>query len=187
MRMRLGALALLMGLVAGGAASVIAAPLDGERQILLKTNDGDLLPVGSIQFDQAGDGVSYKVRWDDSQFTDQFLSMRPFKCLEGADKMWCRVPYPYENKREISDKDWVDLEYDLMFVWKNRNDYGIDMWNGVYYRLSPAADGFSGAIYELDLDQLSAPPDDGNLRPIREADLTEGEPESHWLPYLVIE
>ena len=48
-------------------------------------------------------------------------------------------------------------------------------------------DRLVGAIHELDMDKLSAPPEKGNLRPLLEEDLEPGEPESHWLPKLVIE
>ena len=103
-------------------------------------------------------------------------------------KYWCRVPYPYEIKRQISSGDLTDLEYDLLFIWKGASEYGINMWNGVYYKLTAAkAVKVTGALNEMDMDKLSAPPEDGNLRPIRAVDLEPGEPESHWLPRIVIE
>ncbi len=61
------------------------------------------------------------------------------------------------------------------------------MWNGVYYKLMAENGRLVGTLNEMDMEKLSAPPDDGNLRPVREADLEPGEPESHWLPRLVIE
>ena len=112
--------------------------------------------------------------------------MRPFKCLEGSTKYWCRVPYPYENRRLVTADDLTDLEYDLLFIWKGATEYGINMWNGVYYQLRTDGSVIIGALNEMDMDKLSAPPDDGNLRPIREVDLEPGEPESHWLPKLLI-
>ena len=44
-----------------------------------------------------------------------------------------------------------------------------------------------GALSEIDMDTLSAPPDAGDLRPIREQDVEESDPDSHWLPFVVIE
>jgi hypothetical protein len=129
---------------------------------------------------------SYELTWDESRFGDYFLSMRPFKCLEGPDKLWCRVPYPYEIHRSLQDGDLTDVEYDLMFVWKKAGEYGINMWNGVYYQLSEKGEQFEGKLNEIDMNVLAAPPEDGNLRPIGPQDITEADPESHWLPRLVI-
>lgn len=135
----------------------------------------------SINADQ-----TYSIDMSPERFTDHFLSMRPFKCLEGADKHWCHVPYPYEIKREIS-VDLIDLEYDFLFLWKGATDYGIDTWNGVYYSLEPRGNGWVGHMHEINLGDLGIPPEDGNLRPIRARDLHETEPDDHWLPLLVIE
>lgn len=61
------------------------------------------------------------------------------------------------------------------------------MWNGVYYRLEIANGRIEGALHEMDMDVLSAPPDKGNLRPVGKFDVEESDPDSHWLPYVVIE
>lgn len=175
-------------LAMGCATSASAGPLEGARKIMLETADGARHIVADITFTDAGDGRdSYVIDWDDTRFGDHFLSMRPFKCMEGDTKYWCRVPYPYENKREVSAEDLTDLEYDLLFLWKGVGEYGINMWNGVYYDLTLDGDRLTGQIHEMDMDILSAPPDAGDLRPVGEHDLEPGEPEGHWLPIVVIE
>jgi hypothetical protein len=137
--------------------------------------------------DEAGESAM-EVTWDDALFGDYFLSMRPFKCLEGAAQLWCRAPYPYENRRMISATDLTDLEYDLLFVWKPKGAYGIDLWNGVYYRLSVAANGtIVGELFDFDMNPLGVPPDAGNLRPLGPDDLTPGPADGRWLPRIVIE
>lgn len=159
------------------------AKADEVRTIQLHPAESDPISVGTLTLlDQGG----YRIDWDDTKFGDFFLSMRPFKCLEGPQKLWCRVDYPYENKRVLTTQDVTDLEYDLLFVWKNANDYGINMWNGVYYELEPTEAGFEGVLYEFDMDTLAAPPEDGSLRPIAEDILDEGDPDSHWLPRITI-
>ena len=120
-------------------------------------------------------------------YGDHFLSMRPFKCLEGKAKYWCRVPYPYENRHVVSAGDLTDLEYDLLFLWKGATEYGINMWNGVYYRLEIEGTRLVGRLHEVDMDPLGVPPEAGNLRPIVAKDLHEADPDGHWLPVLVIE
>lgn len=154
-----------------------------ERTVFLEDNEGARIAVATL--DVAADGT-YALRLDERAFTDHFLSMRPFKCLEGPDKHWCHVPYPYEIRRDLS-ADLVDLEYDFLFLWKGATDYGIDTWNGIYYRLEEDGDRLTGTLHELDLGELAVPPAAGDLRPIMAKDLHEAEPESHWLPRLVVE
>lgn len=115
--------------------STLAAPLASAieaRPVYLIDTAGERTQIA--HFTVAEDG-SYTLAMVDAPFTDHFLSMRPFKCLEGPTKHWCHVPYPYPNARNIS-VDFVDLEYDLLFLWKGASDYGIDTWNGIYYVLT---------------------------------------------------
>lgn len=169
--------------------AIAEAVPSGRRTVSLLDADGRRTVVADIDISEpAADGVStYVIEWRKQSFTDHFLSMRPFKCLEGPTKHWCRVPYPYEIKREIRDGDLTDIEYDLLFLWKGAGEYGINMWNGVYYRLERDGDRLIGRIHEMDMDKLGAPPAAGELRPIREVDLEEGDVDSHWLPTVVIE
>lgn len=169
------------------ALSAMAGPLDGTKEISLLDSEGGRIVIGTVTFTPEGDARAYKIEWAEAPFSDHFLSMRPFRCLEGPAKHWCQVPYPYENNHRVSAGDLTDLEYDLLFLHKGATEYGIDMWNGVYYRLSQDGDRLTGTLHEMDMGQLSAPPEGGNLRPITEKDLHESDPESHWLPRVVIE
>ncbi|MEM6938780.1 MAG: hypothetical protein AAF943_11250 [Pseudomonadota bacterium] len=152
------------------------------RRVFLEDASGERLHIATL----SGTALGYAVAMNEAVFTDHFLSMRPFKCLNGSEKTWCHVPYPYAIKRQTAG-DLIDLEYDFLFVWKGLTDYGIDMWNGVYYRLAPEGDRFVGHLHEMNMDILAVPPAEGVLRPIRAVDLEASEPESHWLPRLVIE
>ena len=159
-----------------------ASGFDGAREVFLQSADGTRIKVADLTVD-AG---RYAVTLAEAPFTDHFLSMRPFRCLEGADKHWCHVPYPYENRRDISD-DLTDLEYDFLFLWKGATEYGINMWNGVYYVLEEDGDRLIGTLHEMDMDILAVPPEAGDLRPVTPVDLEPGDPDSHWLPMLVVE
>lgn len=154
-----------------------------ERLVFLETGDGARLHIANVSQSETG---KYHLSMNDAAFTDHFLSMRPFKCLEGPRKHWCHVPYPYEIARDVS-QDLTDLEYDFLFVWKGATEYGINMWNGVYYRLEEQGGQITGVLYEMDMDGLAVPPPAGEMRPIRTGDLHEADPDSHWLPRLVIE
>ncbi|MEL6425182.1 MAG: hypothetical protein AAFQ33_06975 [Pseudomonadota bacterium] len=172
------------GLACLAASAALAGPMTGDRVVYLQDLDGTRIAVGDVAFDADG---GYRLTMREEPFTDHFLSMRPFKCLDGQEKTWCHVPYPYENRNRIAANDLTDLEYDLLFLWKRSNEYGINMWNGVYYDLSIVEGRIEGRLHEMDMDVLSAPPDAGDLRPVRDVHLEPGEPEGHWLPYLVIE
>ena len=178
-------IAAAMAFAAGTALA--APPLEGARTVFLTDAAGARVAVADLTFSPDGDGATYEIAMRDGPFTDHFLSMRPFKCLEGSAKHWCHVPYPYEIRRRVTPDDLTDLEYDLLFIWKGATEYGINMWNGVYYQLELAEGRITGSISEMDMDKLAVPPDAGVLRPIREVDVEEGDPDSHWLPFVVIE
>lgn len=177
----------LLSVPVGAAADDGALPL-GERTIFLVSGSGEKRAIGTIAF--AADGATartYEIRWDDSQFANHFLSMRPFKCVETPKKLWCHVPYPYENRRRITTTDLTDLEYDLLFLWKGAGDYGINMWNGIYYPLRLRAGRLTAELHEMDMDILAAPPEDGSLRPISSGDIEPGDRDSHLFPQLSVE
>ena len=183
--MRLFLIAALIGLTL--PLQAFALELAGRKTIRLVDAQGNDVIIGSIDFAPTPSGTSYKIALSEAEFGDYFLSMRPFRCLAGPDKHWCHVPYPYENRHEVSDTNLTDLEYDFLFVWKGATDYGINMWNGVYYKLEIEQDRIVGRLHEMNMDILAVPPDAGELRPIQPGDLEDGDPDSHWLPLLVIE
>ena len=169
------------------STAAVAAPLEGNRAVMLHPTSGDSIKVADVTFDPSGDTATYKIEWNDDAFSDYFLSMRPFKCVPGPEKLWCRVPYPYDIVRTVSEDDLTDLEYDLMFVWKNEGEYGINLWNGVYYDLAVDGDTLVGVMQDIDMNVLASPPEDGNLRPVTPGDLEEADVDSAWLPRLTLE
>ncbi len=173
---------MLLLLLAGGGENALAdAGLPtGERQITLVSATGERLSIGRVNFTPEGDARAFTVTLDAPEFRDEFLSMRPFRCLPGAKEMWCHLAYPYDLKGRITAGDLTDLEYSLLFLFKPPTGYGIDAWNGLYFRLDAAADGgITGALHEVNLDVLAAPPDDRAARVITPADLTKAEAGGH--------
>lgn len=152
------------------------------RTVFLADAEGTRTQIATLEIAEDG---AYAVTMTGT-FGDFFLSMRPFKCLEGPGKNWCHVPYPYPLPRNIAD-DLTDLSYDFLFVWKNANDYGINMWNGVYYDITETDGTYTGRLHEIDMDMLSAPPPAGVIHPLDAQDIHPSDPESHWLPQLIIE
>lgn len=163
------------------------ASAEQNYRIILLTPADKELTVGKLTVTAMAADNGFKVELDEAAFSDHFLSMRPFKCLADAENMQCYLPYTYQNRRHITQSDLTDLEYDLLFIERSPKEYGIDPWNGRYYRMRWEGSNIVGEIMEVDLNILAAPPKEGNLRPITSEDLNETELENQWLPRIRIE
>lgn len=160
---------------------------EGEKSILFVDNNGERLTIGKIDFKHKEGRVTYSIEFDDSVFSNEFLSMRPFKCIRKPGKMVCNLIYPYAKKGYITKQDMLDLEYDLLFLHKAPEEYGINAWNGLYYRISIINDGLEAKLMEVDLNVLAGPPDEGLLRPITDDMLHKADPALHMFPRLLIQ
>jgi hypothetical protein len=159
--------ALVLAMVTGTPLAAVAEPLpEGRRTITLIANDGARQAVGTVAFTREGNGSLAIVAIDAPEFGEQFLSMRPFRCLADLKEVWCHLAYPYSSRRHITSDDLTDLEYQLLFLFKPPTAYGIDAWNGLYFKLIADTKGFSGALHEADFNDLAVPPDGPNARPI---------------------
>jgi hypothetical protein len=158
----------------------------GDYRVQLEDDQGQPYDLGVLTLGAAGsEGYSYRLVLQDAQFEDHFLSMRPFKCLRHPAQLVCHLPYPYPLRRTITNTDLVDLEYDLLFVHKTPQEYGIDAWNGLYFKLRTQDNGFVGELYETDLNVLQSPPEDEESRPIDPDELHEAS-DKHWPKRIVI-
>jgi hypothetical protein len=157
----------------GPVGSGLAA---GKKTITLIADDGRRQRVGSVDFVPDGDGARIAVTLDAPEFAEEFLSMRPFRCLPGERQMWCHLAYPYGKRNRITARDLVDLEYELMFIWRTPDRVGADAWNGLYFKLAVAADGaIEGRLHEADFNVLATPPTETYARPVGHGDLTPAE------------
>ncbi len=174
------------------ARAAEAALPQGTKSISLVSASGEKLTIGSVDLKPTGDadasGRTIVVNLDVPDFTDQFLSMRPFRCLPDSKEMWCHLAYPYALKNKITATDLTDLEYQLLFIFRSPDSYGIDAWNGLYFKLESGADGrIVGNAHEVDLNILAVPPDDPTIRPINQGDLTSIESDTHRFARVEIE
>ncbi len=142
------------------------AALAGDYRLSLEDDQGQRQALGEVRIRKAERGFSYRIAWDDARFENHFLSMRPFKCLPHPRRMICRLPYPYNLPRLISETDLTDLEYDLLFLHKAPGEYGINAWNGLYFKLTREEGKLVGELHETDLNVLQAPPEAGVQYPI---------------------
>lgn len=165
--------------------------LNGTRSITIHSRDGRSIPIGSVSFKPAGsaatDRIAVTVLMDYSRFKDFFLSMKEFKCLEGADEIFCHVPYPYPNPGTVTatELDW--LEHALMFMFKAQAEFGAKLWNGVYFKLALTEKGLVGRPQAIDLNQIGAPPADTSVPPYGPRERSDIAPEARWFNKITIE
>lgn len=154
----------------------------GTKTVTLISAGGERLDIATVEFSKSTEHNvrTFTVLLDQTKFQEEFLSMRPFSCLPDAKEMWCHLAYPYELERVITSDNLQDLEYGLLFLFKPPEAYGIDAWNGLYFKLALGSEGtLAGSVHEADFNILAVPPDEGQLRPITHDALSETSPTQH--------
>lgn len=176
-----------------GFAALAAAPaawsweLQGQRSIRLHPRVGAPIEIGTVDFKPAGDRIAFAVKLEHAAFRDHFLSMREFKCLEGAAEIQCHVPYPYRNPGMVTAGDLSWLEHSLMFLFKSPRDYGAKLWNGLYYKMQITDKGIVGLPQAIDLNYIGAPPSDLDTPPYGPAERSDIPAGARWFGRLSIE
>ena len=161
--------------------------LSGVKSISILTRDQQLIPIGSVEFLPAPNGsTSFKLSMDYGRFTDHFLSMKEFKCLESPDEVLCHVPYPYKNPATVTERNYAWLEHSLLFLFKRPKDFGAKLWNGLYYRLERDEAGLVGIPQAVDLNLISAPPEDLLTPPYNKTLRDDVAPGTRWVERLLI-
>ncbi len=181
-----GRLILCIALVA--AASLAQAwEMEGVKTLSVLTRDQQRIPIGTVDFTPLKNGAAgFRLSMDGTRFTDHFLSMKEFKCLEGGDEVLCHVPYPYRTPGVVSKRDYAWLEHSLLFLYKQPRDFGAKLWNGLYFRLEPDGEGLVGLPQAVDLNLISAPPDNLTLPPYDKSQRDDVAPGAHWIERLLI-
>jgi hypothetical protein len=124
---------------------------------------------------------------DHSKFTDHFLSMREFKCLQGAGEILCHVPYPYPRPSSVTREDFAWLEHALLFMFKLPSEFGAKLWNGVVFKLRLTEQGLVGTPQAVDLNLIGAPPARTDVPPYKPALREDIRPGTRWFERLTIE
>lgn len=181
--------ALATGLLAlAPTASPAAWELGGTKAIFAVTADGARVKLGSVEFKPASDGATgFEIKMEPAPFSDHFLSMREFKCVQGATELTCHVPYPYANPRTVKAGDLTWLEHSLLFFYKRPADFGAKLWNGIYFELRATDAGLVGQPKAVDLNLIAAPPADPATPPYRPALRDDMPTDARWIRSLSIE
>ena len=168
--------------------SASAWELAGTKTISLHEQGGQAIPIGTVTFRPEGRRTAFVISLDHARFKDFFLSMKEFKCLQGPNEVLCHVPYPYQNPGTVRPGDTAWLEHQLLFLFKQPRDFGAKLWNGLYFRLQPDADGLGlvGLPQAVDLNLISAPPDDLLTPPYNASLRDDVAAGSHWIERLLI-
>lgn len=179
---------LLAGLLGAAPAIAQAWELQGVKTLTAHTRDQQRIPLGSVRFEPRGDGsVAFTVALDPARFTDHFLSMKEFKCLDGQGEVVCHVPYPYAQPGIVSADDLAWLEHSLIFLYKLPSEFGARLSNGLYFALQRTEQGLLGKPQAIDLNQISAPPDDPAVAPFTPDMRDDIAPGVRWIESLSIE
>ena len=178
--------------IPGDAVASTSDLFPASARILLIDSQGQETDIGSVQFTTPAtasgdiDAVSFEVEIDSAEFEDQFLSMRPFRCLTSSAEWLCHLPYPYALAKTVTPDDLTALEYRLLFIWKSPSTFGIDAWNGLYYQLSVDDEQqIHGALLQGDLNVLADPPEPES-RPIDLSEFTSEGVNNREFPTLMI-
>lgn len=164
---------------------VDAAVLEGKKQILLVDKQQQEINIGTVEFYPQGESSRYELHIDHGLFKDYFLSMKEMKCLEGPELM-CHLSYPYPQPHQVTAEDLSWLSHDLLFMFKKKEEFGANFWNGIYYQMRVQGEQIVGEAQAVDLNLLASPPDDLDTPPMTEHERDEIDQGKRWLPMLLI-
>lgn len=162
--------------------------LNGTKSLVATTAEGTRIQIGSVHFTPVSDGSArFKLVLDTAPFSDYFLSMREFKCVQGRTELTCHVPYPYANPGTVKLGDLAWLEHSLLFFYKLPSDFGANLWNGIYFELHETSSGLVGKPRAVDLNLIAAPPANSTTPPFQPALRDEMPSNARWIRSLSIE
>ncbi len=169
------------------SGQILIADNSRTYQVYLQKPDQSIsLNIARIEFQSKNGGNNYRLIMNEKHFADYFLNMRPFRCMTDQVDMLCHLAYPYPIERRISGSDFTALEHDFLFIRRKPTDYGIDPWNGLYYRIEKKGEEYVGQAFEVDLNILAVPPEADDPLPLKDAELNEIDADQLWLPRLLI-
>lgn len=161
---------------------------EGVKTVSVVTADGKMHELGHVTFSPESDGDSrFVLDLDIHKFTDYFLSMKEFKCIPADAEVTCHVPYPYQSPLKAGATELVWLEHRLLFLFKKPKEFGANLWNGIYFELHEEGDALVGTPQAIDLNEISAPPEDLTAAPYTSLNRHDMPIKERWVQQLRIE
>ena len=169
------------------SSPLFADILEGNKKVYLVSSANELTHIANVTFTTSDEKekVDYRLSIIDLPFENQFLSMRPFQCMMGKKQVMCHVPYPYEKSGFVTKSDITALSYDILFLHKNPAEYGINLWNGIFYKLELKEESIEGTLYEVDMNTIASPPEVEGL-PFTEDLVFEADLDNYVYPRILI-
>jgi hypothetical protein len=162
--------------------------MQGLKQVFAITRDGAKLALGQVQFTRETASLTrFALKVESPLLVDHFLSMKEFKCLDGATEVTCHVPYPYKNPNTINQGNLIWLEHSLLFLFKQPRDFGAKLCNGSYYQFEIVGSRLIGKPQAIDLNHISAPSDTPEIAPYASDLRVDAAPGARWIDHLLIE
>jgi len=162
-----------------------AGAIDGNKKVFLESLNGKQLHIANLKLESMADKILYTLAIRDEPFSNQFLTMRPFQCIMGERQVMCHVPYPYIKKGHITERDLSNLSYDLLFLHKSPSEYGINLWNGMLYKLTIEDNTLVGIVHEVDMNIIASPPENTNM-PFAADEIFEADLSNYAYPKIII-
>ena len=122
-------LGLFVGLFVSLSSWAADFEMNGVKRVFAVTREGEKLELGQVNFALDDAGVThFSLKLEGPPWSDYFLSMKEFKCLDGKKEVTCHVPYPYSNPQVVTNENFAWLEHSLLFLYKQPRDFGYRDW-----------------------------------------------------------
>lgn len=183
----------LLALFAFGSP-VRAADLSGHKTVSLVSAAGEKTEIAELELLPRYGGYGFEVTFRRDAFRETYMQETNFLCLPGPRREICHFPFPPgdytpdDSSGFFTADDLRPLEYALLFAHKRPApaDIDINLFNGMYYRLTVAGKRIEGTVFGVDFNRLVVAGDKEKY-PLKPGDLDPLDLKDERFPHLVIE
>lgn len=184
---------ILLALFTSGS-SVLAADLSGHKTISLVSLAGEKTEIADLELLPRYGGYGFEVTFRRAAFRETYMQETNFLCLLGSSREICHFPFPPgdyapdDSSGFFTEDDLRPLEYALLFAHKRPApaDIDINLFNGMYYRLSVVGKRIEGTVFGSDFNRLIVAGDKEKY-PLKPGDLDPLDLKDERFPHLIIE
>lgn len=173
---------------------VHAADLSGHKTVSLVSASGEKTEIAELELLPRYGAYGFEVTFRRDAFRETYMQETNFLCLPGARREVCHFPFPPgdyapdDSSGFFTADDLRPLEYALLFAHKRPapGDIDINLFNGMYYRLSTVGKHIEGTVFGVDFNRLVVAGDKEKY-PLKPGDLDPLDLKDERFPHLVIE